>query len=430
MSDLLFGICSCLSCFIIARILFQYMNDRYNKTFQNNRVYYIAELLIIIIISAINFADIWFLNLIVWFVAIGIISCIFYFDETDNTIRRFLECEVLLLCMGVCETLGVVFIDWMLRVINRDLETGTMRSCLEITFSKVIVIFLYYMVFSRMISKKKVAFTTIQWLINLIILIYNLINMVVIIEGMLKGQDQSILTVNMSCIVLADLYLLHFMKVSNEKNALEREVELLEKQADIQYKYYVLQKQKYNSTIHILHDVDKHVTGIEKLYMNGENGTASEYVKEIRNMLEPLIPVKYTGNPILDILLSDKAVVSKEKGIRFDVKVDNVDLNFIEAIDVTTIFGNLIDNAIEAAEKVHDNKYICISISPYQEMVLVRIENTSLPLKWKNGMPVSGKGKKHGIGLLNVKRSIAKYDGAITFKQQDKIVTVDLLLNS
>lgn len=430
MSDLLFGICSCLSCFIIARILFQYMNDRYNKTFQNNRVYYFAELLTIIIISAINLADIWLLNLIVWFVAIGIISCIFYFDDTDNALRRVIECEVLLLCMGVCETLGVVFIDWMLGVINRDLEAGAMRSCLEITFSKVVVILLYYMVFSRMISKKKVAFTTIQWSINVIILIYNLINMVVIIEGMLRGQDQSILTVNMSCIVLADLYLLHFMKVSNEKNALEREVELLEKQADIQYKYYVLQKQKYNSTVHILHDVDKHVTGIEKLYMNGEYGTASEYVKEIRNMLEPLIPVKYTGNPILDILISDKAVVSGEKGIRFDVKVDNVDLNFIEAIDATTIFGNLIDNAIEAAEKVHDNKYICISISPYQEMVLVRIENTSLPLKWKNGMPVSEKGKNHGIGLLNVKRSIEKYDGDITFKQQEKIVIVDLLLNS
>jgi sensor histidine kinase regulating citrate/malate metabolism len=254
--------------------------------------------------------------------------------------------------------------------------------------------------------------------------------MLVIAEGILRGQENFILTVNMGCIVLADLYLLYFIKVANEKNYLEGEVLILEKQAYMQYEYYLMQEQKYNATVHILHDVDKHVKNIENLCVNGENGEAAEYVKEIRNMLEPLIPVKYTGNPILDILFTDKATISREKKIKFDIKVDNINMDFLEAIDATTIFGNLIDNAIEAAEKVNKNRYIQISISPYQEMVLVRIENTSLPLKWKNGVPVSEKGKNHGIGLLNVKRSIEKYDGDISFQQKSGIVTVDLLLNS
>lgn len=246
----------------------------------------------------------------------------------------------------------------------------------------------------------------------------------------MRGQENFILTVNMGCIVLADLYLLYFIKVANEKNYLEGEVLILEKQAYMQYEYYLMQEQKYNVTVHILHDVDKHVKNIENLCVNGENGEAAEYVKEIRNMLEPLIPVRYTGNPILDILFTDKATISREKKIKFDIKVDNINMDFLEAIDATTIFGNLIDNAIEAAEKVTKNRYIQISISPYQEMVLVRIENTSLPLRWKNGVPISEKGKNHGIGLLNVKRSIEKYDGDISFQQKGGIVTVDLLLNS
>ena len=83
-------------------------------------------------------------------------------------------------------------------------------------------------------------------------------------------------------------------------------------------------------------------------------------------------------------------------------------MDFLEAIDATTIFGNLIDNAIEAQEKVTGERYIHVSIIPYQEMVLVKIENTSLPIRWKNGLPISDKGKNHGIGLLNVKRSIKK----------------------
>lgn len=430
MDDLLLPICTCLSCFIVATILFQFMNDRYNKTFHNKQLYYFIEIITIIGISIINLFNFWILNLIVWFVAIIIISYVFYFDDSNNALRRIVECEVLLFCMGVCESLGVVFVDWMLKLFQIDLKTSTMRSCMEITFSKVVVIFMYYMIFSRLMNKKKVAFTKVQWAINFIILIYSLINMLVIAEGALQGQANFILTVNMGCIVLADLYLLYFIKVANEKNYLEGEIEILEKQAHMQYEYYLVQEQKYNATVHILHDVDKHVKSIENLCVNGKTGEAAEYVKDIRNMLEPLIPIKYTGNPILDILLTDKATISKEKKIKFDIKIDNIDMNFLEAIDATTIFGNLIDNAIEAVEKVNGDRYIQVSIMPYQEMVLVRIKNTSLPLKWKNGMPVSEKGKNHGIGLLNVKRSIEKYDGDISIQQKNGIVTVDLLLNS
>ncbi len=430
MDDLLLPICTCLSCFIVATILFQFMNDRYNKTFHNKQLYYFIEIITIIGISIINLFNFWILNLIVWFVAIIIISYVFYFDDSNNALRRIVECEVLLFCMGVCESLGVVFVDWMLKLFQIDLKTSTMRSCMEITFSKVVVIFMYYMIFSRLMNKKKVDFTKVQWAINFIILIYSLINMLVIAEGALQGQANFILTVNMGCIVLADLYLLYFIKVANEKNYLEGEIEILEKQAHMQYEYYLVQEQKYNATIHILHDVDKHVKSIENLCVNGKTGEAAEYVKDIRNMLEPLIPIKYTGNPILDILLTDKATISKEKKIKFDIKIDNIDMNFLEAIDATTIFGNLIDNAIEAVEKVNEDRYIEVSIMPYQEMVLVRIKNTSLPLKWKNGMPVSEKGKNHGIGLLNVKRSIEKYDGDISIQQKNGIVTVDLLLNS
>ena len=430
MDDLLLSICTCLSCFIVATILFQFMNDRYNKTFHNKYVYYFVEIVTIIGSSVINLFGISVLNLMVWIVIVIIICYVFYFDDSDNALKRIIECEVLLFYIAVCETLGVAFVDWMLKLFNIDLKISVMRSCMEITFSKVIVIFMYYMIFTKLINKKRNSFTKVQWAINFIILIYSLVNMLVIAEGIRQGHANFILTINMGCIVLADLYLLYFIKVANEKNYLEAEIAMLEKQAHIQYEYYLDQEQKYNATVQILHDVDKHVKGIENLYANGENGKATEYVRDIKNMLEPLIPVKYTGNLILDILLTDKAAISKEKKIKFVVNVDNINMDFLEAIDATTIFGNLIDNAIEAQEKVTGERYIHVSIIPYQEMVLVKIENTSLPIRWKNGLPISDKGKNHGIGLLNVKRSIKKYDGDITFKQKDDVVIVDLFLNS
>lgn len=70
---------------------------------------------------------------------------------------------------------------------------------------------------------------------------------------------------------------------------------------------------KYDQTVHILHDVNKHIKAIEGLYGAEQGNTAGEYAAEIRELLKPLIPVQYTENPILNILLTDKESVMREK---------------------------------------------------------------------------------------------------------------------
>ena len=201
-------------------------------------------------------------------------------------------------------------------------------------------------------------------------------------------------------------------------------------QAKVQYEYYLTQAKKYDQTIQILHDVNKHIKAIEGLYGAEQEKTAGEYATKIRELLKLLIPVQYTENPILNILLTDKESVMREKGISVTIKIDNVNLNFIEPIDITTIFGNLLDNAIEATEKLKGEKYICIKIGSYHKMIVVSIENNCNEVKWKNGFPVSNKGKNGGIGLLNVQSSIKKYDGDLTLKNDGNKFAAELFLNS
>ena len=201
-----------------------------------------------------------------------------------------------------------------------------------------------------------------------IILLYSLINMSVIVENFKNGEENYLCAVNMGCIVLADLYLLYFVKMADEKNYYEKQLIALEQQAKVQYEYYLTQAKKYDQTIQILHDVNKHIKAIEGLYGAEQEKTAGEYATKIRELLKPLIPVQYTENPILNILLTDKESVMREKGISVTIKVDNVNLNFLAPIDITTIFGNLLDNAIEAAEKLEGEKYISIKIGSYHKM--------------------------------------------------------------
>ena len=93
-------------------------------------------------------------------------------------------------------------------------------------------------------------------------------------------------------------------------------------------------------------------------------------------------------------------------------------------------FARNMANAIEAAANADGDKYIFIKISAYHKMTVVHIENSCGKVKWKKRMPVSDKGKGRGIGLLNVKQSIDKYDGDLQLKQDGNRFVADLFLNS
>lgn len=429
MDRILHILCSCLNAFVITAILFQFMNSRYKKIFKRN-IYVLVQTAIVLCIIFINSINNSLLNLTVWFSVIGITVYFLYYEDKDKPLRRILECEALMFCMTVCESLGVIFLRWILQTVNVSNMNTAMLYCLEATFPTIIIIFFYYMIISRLMKKSSIPYSRVQYIIYFIMLGYSFINMLVIIEIFAQGQINYLCIINMGCIVLADLYLLYFVKMADEKNYYENQVKVLEQQANIQYEYYLSQVKKYDKTVQILHDVKKHIKAIEDLYTVDQGDAASEYANKIRDLLKPLIPVQYTENPILNILLTDKEAIMKDKGISMEIKIDNVSLDFVEPIDVTTIFGNLLDNAIEAAEKVEGDKYDSIKIGSRHQMIIISIENSCGTVKWKNDSPVSRKGKGRGIGLLNVRSSIDKYDGSLKLKQENKMFIAELFLNS
>ena len=430
MDKIAFYFCTIISCFIITDIIWGFMDARYSRTLKNKYIYFAIEAGMIALVATVNVLGNAFLNLIFWAAEVALSAYFLYGEDMDKPLKRILECEVLLLCIGICESLGVVCGDWLLRLLHIDIETDTMLFCFEIIFSKVVVFFLYYIIIVRLMKGKKGPFSKMQYTANLVILVYTLVNIFVIANNMNHRPGDYLLIVNLGCIVIGDLYLLYFVRIINERNYLEYEVRMLEKQAKMQYEYYLHQEQNYNKTLHILHDVNKHIKTMEHLYANGESRYAAEYAAQIGKILQPLLPVKYTNNPILDILLTDKAALMRDQSIESEINIDNVNLDFIEAIDVTTIFGNLLDNAIEACQEIEQGRKVIIKIGAYHEMITIRIENTCKSVKWKNGWPVSEKGKDRGIGLINVRRAIEKYDGDIKLKNENDMFIADIFINS
>ena len=120
----------------------------------------------------------------------------------DKPLRRIIECEALVFCMSVCESLGVILLQCILQAADIKNVNETMLYCLEVTFSKVILIFLYYTFINRFVKKSDIPYAKTRYIMYGMILLYNLINMGVIVENFKNGEENYLCAVNMGCICL------------------------------------------------------------------------------------------------------------------------------------------------------------------------------------------------------------------------------------
>ena len=420
--------CSLISCVIITIIFFEFLNDRYIKAYNSKVLSYILPVGYIFIIMFVNMFMISVLNLIANALLIGIISYFFYYENSTRKLMRVFEIEALFAIMIISGALGVFSIDALLKLFHIIPENAALLISIETAFSKIVLLFLYYAILSR-IWKKNLFHTKAQYALYFIMFIYSIINLLAVAEMSYK-ESPIILTGLVGCIVFINTYLLYFVKFSDEKSYYKLQIEMMEQQGKIQYKNFAVQKEKYEEARSILYDVKKHIRMIEELYAEDMKNEAISYIKQINDILSPLIPFRYTDNEILNYLLADKKRTAEGLNVFFEVEVADVDINFMQPKNITTLFANLIDNAITASEKCQGEKYVGITIKEYNDMISIRVKNSvaeQIPIK--NGKIVKYEGDQNGIGVLNIQRCVDDYEGNIIYKCSDDFVICDIILN-
>ena len=368
------------------------------------------------------------LNAMANMILFGIISYFFYYEESTKKVLRVFEAEALFAAFVICEGFGVFLIDAIFNGFHIMPENISVQKSIETMFSKLVLVFLYYIVVSR-IWKKSLLGSKKQYGLYLVMFAYSMINFL-IVAIIAMDEKPIILTVIMGCTLFANMYFLHFIKYSDERNYYKMQLEMMEQQERIQYENNMIQSEKYNEAVSILHDVDKHMKMIENLYQEDLKREALNYTNQIRQMLQPLVPFRYTDNHVLNCLLSDKKRVADRNDITFKIETDDVNIDFMKPIDITILFGNLIDNAIEASKACNKKRYIGLFIKEHNEMLSVRIENyIEKPVLIKNGIIDDTNDKRKGVGILNIQRCIEFYLGSIIYKSSDQMLVCDIILN-
>ena len=178
------------------------------------------------------------------------------------------------------------------------------------------------------------------------------------------------------------------------------------------------------------HDFHHHLQALKGQLEAGQVDRAIAYLEQLDRSLQTVDTLLKTGNVTVDAILSAKLAQARAAGIAVTAEANLPPELSLTDLELSIVIGNLLDNAIEAAANADGDKYIFIKISAYHKMTVVHIENSCGKVKWKKRMPVSDKGKGRGIGLLNVKQSIDKYDGDLQLKQDGNRFVADLFLNS
>ena len=140
-----------------------------------------------------------------------------------------------------------------------------------------------------------------------------------------------------------------------------------------------------------------------------------------------------TGNETLDVLLANKSLQCEQRGIRFDRMIDGELLDFMKPADIYSLFGNAVDNAIEAVLRLDDDadRYVSMTVCKRKEMLSIHIENPYVgELRFDDGLPQTTKQDKdyHGFGTRSMRMIVDRYDGVLTIGAADHVYTVDVLM--
>ena len=124
------------------------------------------------------------------------------------------------------------------------------------------------------------------------------------------------------------------------------------------YQHYQKLEESYRQSRKIVHDVKNHIQALGKLYEEGQTEEAEKYKEEVFHLLNQTSHTWYTENRMLNIILNEKFCHENLREARLELDIEENCLDRIREIDITTIFANLLDNAIEAIGKEKGEKYL------------------------------------------------------------------------
>lgn len=194
-------------------------------------------------------------------------------------------------------------------------------------------------------------------------------------------------------------------------------------------------RQSQEDTRAFRHDMNNNLALVAGLMKKKSYEEAEEYINELHGRLSSFSPRIITGDDMLDALISSKLSSIEEKGIRFTIN-GVVEGGFgWKPIDICAVFANLIDNAVEACERMTDTeKYIELSFRKTEHQRIVSVKNSIAEKvdcsRLGDGSHYTSKedNSSHGFGVKNIRDTLEKNGAIMNMSCTDKEFETTIIL--
>ena len=293
---------------------------------------------------------------------------------------------------------------------------------------------LLYSFILKFVDKSILAMKKKEWVLIISVLLISTLSFGVIQTALneAKLSEETTLMLMMCEIGLFALNIIClYITVSlNNSNRVTEELKLKEQQFkhDVQYAENI--RSQYQEIRHIRHDIKQQLTTVSGLQSAGKYDEAQKYISQVTSGIDRIEMFMDVGNDFVNAILNSKLSIAKSKGVEvlcnFSGKVDG-----INEYDLCNLIGNVLDNAIEAAEGTVDNAVVEVSLFSDKHKMIFTVSN-SISKSVLNSNPelntTKDKHEPHGFGVKTIKAIAAKYDGNVDFYEENLIFFCRVLL--
>lgn len=247
------------------------------------------------------------------------------------------------------------------------------------------------------------------------------------IDRTIVGLDASVVRIIISLCGLAAILGNESLYRSRLKS---QELASMEAMLHSQYEQFLLKKESSERIMQQCHDLKNQLCILQA---SSDSGLHSQYMEELQRTIDRCDSLYQTGSETLDIILSEKALRCQENGIQLICMLRGEPLSFVSPIDLCTIFGNALDNAIEGLTGITDpdRRRIRIRMTQENSLLFLRFENPYLhDLHWDSCRLVTTKPDEagHGYGLKGIGYAAKKYQGHVTIDAMEGTFALTVML--
>lgn len=425
----IYNIADILTGLVEAILLFR-MYETFCRTKEDiPQLYYIIG--IIALALMINLSNIIFsygiLNAVGMGIAFLLPSYLFKGKFSTKLISAFLT----IVLIGIMEIIVLFGITIVYGVTVSAVVSTPLYRLLGIIVSKMLTLFVVNVVYVKL-KKRNLYIGTSYWMLFLMMFTTSIIAVFLIFK--LSFDVEKIYMHNLSILcsfglLFSTFFALYLYEHLGKQAETIRIQEQYERHLKMQLKHLddilITQKQVKK----FKHDFSNFQIGLQAYLDGGDLIGAGKYLKDLRVKMENSDNIIETGNTALDAILSTKIAIAESKNITVNTKIQIPEDISVDPIDMCIIFGNALDNAIEACDRaVAADKKIGITIICKDEVILCKIVNTAP--KSENALLNTSKSDKqnHGFGLENIRTALAKYNANPTIEKTDTEFTLKFVI--